>query len=188
MKRRYFNFASITFVLTIAIGCTRTAGDRTAIASSGTSETTPTTAAASPPTGPAISSTTAQATKTKVLNSGTFVDGEHPTKGTVRIVQKGNQRILELDRAFQTSTSGPDLVVILHKSPDVIGSTVPPAYPIKEGDYVFIAPLKSYSGAQSYVIPANIKSEDFASAAIWCRKFNATFGAARLQRSSSAKL
>ncbi|MGL5061605.1 MAG: DM13 domain-containing protein [Microcoleus sp.] len=187
MKRRYFNFASITFVLTIAIGCTKITGDRTAIASSGTSETTPTPAAASPPTPPpATLPATAQAAK--VLASGTFVNGEHPTKGTARIVQKGNQRILELDRAFQTSTSGPDLVVILHKSPDVIGSTVPPAYPIKKGDYVLIAPLKSYSGAQSYVIPASINSEDFASAAILCRKFNATFGAARLQRSSSARL
>ncbi|TAG92255.1 MAG: electron transfer protein with DM13 domain protein [Oscillatoriales cyanobacterium] len=182
MKRRYFNFASITFVSTIAIACTKTAGDRTAIASSGTSETTPTPVAASPPTGPATTPAMAQAAK--VLRSGTFVDGEHPTKGTARIVQKGDERILELDRAFQTST-GPDLVVILHKSPDVIGSTVPPAYPIKKGDYVFIATLKSYSGAQSYVIPASINSEDFASAAIWCRKFNATFGAATLQRSSS---
>jgi hypothetical protein len=185
MKRRYFNFSSLTFVSTIAISCTKTAGDRTAIASSGTSETTPTPATASSPTPPATSPATAQAAK--VLTSGTFVDGEHATKGTARIVQKGNERILELDRAFKTST-GPDLVVILHKSPDVIGSTVPPAYPIKKGDYVSIAPLQSYSGAQSYVIPANIKSEDFASAAIWCRKFNATFGAARLQRSSSARL
>lgn len=183
MKRRYFNFVSLTFVSTIAIACTKTAGDRTATASSDIPETTPTPATASPPTPPATTPAMAQAAK--VLSSGTFVDGEHPTKGTARIVQKGDERILELDRAFQTSKSGPDLVVILHKSPDVIGSTVPPAYPIKEGDYVLIAPLKSYSGAQSYVIPASINSEDFASAAIWCRKFNATFGTARLQRSSS---
>jgi Electron transfer DM13 len=186
MKRRYFNFASLTFVSTIAIGCSKTAGDQTATASSDSPKTTPTPAAASPPTPPATAPARTQATK--VLRSGTFVDGEHPTKGTARIVQKGNERILELDRAFQTSTSGPDLVVILHKSPDVIGSTVPPAYPIKKGDYVSIAPLKLYSGAQSYVIPASINSEDFASAAIWCRKFNATFGAARLQRSSSPRL
>ncbi|MEK0181019.1 MAG: electron transfer protein with DM13 domain protein [Oscillatoriales cyanobacterium] len=175
MKRRYFNFASLTFVSTIAIACIKTPGDRATIASSVTPETTP--------TGPTTSPATAQVAK--VLTSGTFVDGEHPTKGTARIVQKGNERILELDRAFQTSTSGPDLVVILHKSPDVIGSTVPPAYPLKKGDYVSIAPLKSYSGAQSYAIPASINSEDYASAAIWCRKFNATFGAATLQRSSS---
>ena len=89
--------------------------------------------------------------------------------------------LLELDSAFATSTSGPDLVVILHRSSDVIGSTVPPAYPIEEGDYIFLAPLKSYTGAQTYVIPEEIELAEFKSAAIWCRKFNATFGAATLQ-------
>lgn len=182
MKRRYFNLATLGFVSTIALACTNTTGDRTATASSGSPDTTPTPAATSPATPPATPTETAQTSK--FLSSGTFVDGEHPTKGTARIVQKGDERILELDAAFQTSTSGPDLVVILHKSPDVIGSTVPPAYPIEEGDYALIAPLKSYSGAQSYPIPDSIKLEDFASAAIWCRKFNATFGAARLERSS----
>jgi hypothetical protein len=82
--------------------------------------------------------------------------------------------------AFKTSTSGPDLVVILHRSADVIGSTPPPAFPIKEGDYTLLAPLKSYTGAQSYPIPDDLNLADFKSAAIWCRRFNATFGAARL--------
>ena len=95
--------------------------------------------------------------------------------------QKDKKRILELDSAFKTSTTGPDLVVVLHRLPDVIGSTKPPAYPINEGDYVILAPLQKYSGAQSYEIPKNINLEEFQSAAIWCRKFNATFGAARLQ-------
>jgi len=66
-------------------------------------------------------------------------------------------------------------------STDVIGSTVPPAFPIKEGDYVLIAPLKAYSGAQRYVIPTSINPDQFKSAAIWCRRFNATFGAATLR-------
>ena len=64
--------------------------------------------------------------------------------------------------------------------PDVIGSTKPPAYPITEGEYVVLASLQEYSGAQSYEIPENINLEEFQSAAIWCRKFNATFGAAKL--------
>lgn len=124
---------------------------------------------------------TAQATKPSVLRSGSFVDGEHPTSGTVRIVNRDGKRVLELDRAFKTSTSGPDLVVILHRSGDVIGSTEPPAYPIKERDYVILAPLQKFSGAQSYAIPENINLDDFKSAAIWCRRFNATFGAAMLK-------
>jgi hypothetical protein len=173
MKRRYFNLAGFAFLSTIAIGCTKPT-DSATTPPSNSAIATPT-SATSPPSSPA---TTAEASQ--VLRSGTFVDGEHPTQGMARIIQQGNQRILELDQAFQTSTSGPDLVVILHRSPDVIGSTVPPAYPIKPGDYVLIAPLKAYRGAQRYVIPVTIQSDNFASAAIWCRQFNATFGAARL--------
>jgi hypothetical protein len=130
---------------------------------------------------PANSPTKETAATPKILRSGTFVGGEHPTSGTVRMIEKNGQRILELDETFQTSDSGPDLVVVLHRSPDVIGSTTPPAYPINEGDYVILAPLQQYSGTQSYTIPENINSEEYQSAVIWCRQFNATFGAAKLQ-------
>ena len=116
----------------------------------------------------------------KVLRSGVFAAGEHPTSGTARLVERDGVTTLELDEAFTTSTSGPDLVVALHRFSDVIRSTTPPAFPIKEGDYVVLASLKSYSGAQSYAVPAEIQPEDFGSAVIWCRRFNATFGAARL--------
>jgi hypothetical protein len=113
--------------------------------------------------------------------SGTFVAGEHSTEGTVRIVTEDGQSTLELDQAFKTSEMGPDLVVVLHRSDNVIGSTTPPAYPLKEGDYVVIAPLKKFSGTQSYKIPNDVNLENYKSVAIWCRKFNATFGAAKLE-------
>ena len=76
-----------------------------------------------------------------VVSSGTFVSGEHETKGTARIITENGKRYLELGEDFTTFNMGPDLVVILHRSEDVIGSTVPPAYPLKEGDYVLVAPL-----------------------------------------------
>lgn len=112
---------------------------------------------------------------------GSFVSGEHETKGSVSLVSEEGQNFIELDSDFQTSELGPDLVVILHREADVIGSTNPPAYPLKEGDYVVIAPLSQYSGAQRYQIPDNINLADYKSVGIWCRKFNATFGAAVLQ-------
>ncbi len=116
-----------------------------------------------------------------ILRSGRFVDGEHPTQGEARVVKRNQQRILELDSTFSTSTSGPDLVVIVHRSNDVIGSSRPPAFPIDEDDYVILAPLKDYRGAQSYRIPDQIDLDDYPSVAIWCRRFNATFGAAALK-------
>lgn len=176
MKRKFFILVGLSMTTIAMIGCTQqnTTTSTTSIAATSS-------VAASP--NPTNSHSRAKETSktSKVLSSGSFVDGEHPTSGTVRIVEKDGQRILELDETFETSTSGPDLVVVLHREPDVIGSTTPPTYPINEGDYVLLAPLQEYSGTQSYVIPENINLEDFPSAVIWCRQFNATFGAARLE-------
>lgn len=126
-------------------------------------------------------STVAVAVTQDLVKSGTFIPGEHSTSGTARIVTKNGKSSLELDQSFKTSDKGPDLVVILHRSDNVLGSTKPPAYPIQQADYVVIAPLKKFSGAQNYPIPDNINLSDYKSAGIWCRKFNATFGVATLK-------
>lgn len=112
--------------------------------------------------------------------TGTFVAGEHPTQGTVRIVTDNGKSYLELDQAFKTFDMGPDLHVILHRSDDVLGSTKPPSYPLQEQDYVILGRLQKFNGAQRYPISDNINLADYKSAAIWCRKFNATFGTAKL--------
>lgn len=122
----------------------------------------------------------AQSQKSIAVKSGTFVSGEHTTQGKVNLTTKDGKSFLELEESFKTSESGPDLVVILHRSDNVIGSTKPPSYPLKNGDYIILAPLEKYSGTQKYPIPNNINLADYKSAAIWCRKFNATFGAANL--------
>jgi Electron transfer DM13 len=111
---------------------------------------------------------------------GSFVSGEHTTQGTASIIKNNGNSFLKLDQSFKTSDSGPDLFVILHRSDNVIGSTKPPSYSLKKGDYVIIGRLKKFSGAQTYAIPKNINLADYKSAVIWCRKFNATFGAAKL--------
>ncbi|MBW4469952.1 MAG: DM13 domain-containing protein [Stenomitos rutilans HA7619-LM2] len=121
-----------------------------------------------------------ESAKPVVVSSGSFRSGEHPTQGTARILRQNGKLFLELNQGFNTSRSGPDLVVVLHRSGNVIGSTKPPAYPLKTGDYVILAPLQKFSGAQRYLIPANINVANYKSAVIWCRKFNATFGAASL--------
>lgn len=174
-SHRFILVASLSFTV-ILLGCTR--GTATQQSGSNAVSESP---KSNDPVVNSPSPQTAQSSQLSVLRSGTFVDGEHPTQGNVRIIKQNNQRLLELDKTFTTSTSGPDLVVILHRLADVIGSTTPPAYPIKEGDYVLLAPLKSYNGTQSYLIPASLNLDDFKSAAIWCRRFNATFGAATLK-------
>jgi Electron transfer DM13 len=114
------------------------------------------------------------------LKSGQFVRGEQPTRGGASIVTKNGRSLLQLDSAFKTSSQGPDLVVVLHRSDNVLGTTQAPNYALKGGDYVVLSRLKKYSGAQTYAIPANINLANYRAAAIWCRKFNATFGVAQL--------
>ncbi|HBE18565.1 MAG TPA: electron transfer protein with DM13 domain protein [Cyanobacteria bacterium UBA11149] len=139
-----------------------------------------------PDTSPVASSATATptqdtpATSSAIVKSGTFIAAEKPTEGNVQIVRKNGKSYLELDGAFKTSEQGPDLVIILHRSDDILRSTKPPAYSIKEGDYAIIAPLAKFTGTQSYPIPDSLNMNDYKSAAIWCRKFNATFGVAKL--------
>ena len=133
------------------------------------------------PVNPSENATFVEAETTTILKSGTFTSGEHPTEGTVRLIRQDGKTYLELDQNFQTSDLGPDLVVILHRSYDVLGSTHPPAYPIAEPDYFILAPLSKFSGAQRYLIPQTVQLERYQSAAIWCRRFNATFGAAVLR-------
>ncbi|MEI6331421.1 MAG: DM13 domain-containing protein [Pseudanabaena sp.] len=112
--------------------------------------------------------------------TGTFISGEHTTTGMASIVQENGTYFIELDQTFKTSSSGPDLFVILHRSPDILKITKPPDYGIAEGDFVVIAPLKSFSGKQRYELPKNIQPDSYKSVLVWCRQYNATFGFAPL--------
>ena len=108
-----------------------------------------------------------------VQSSGAFIDAEHPTKGTASIITENGKKYIQFDNQFK-SDNGPDLFVILHKDDKL------PITGIKEADYTTIAALKSTNGAQKYEIPENVDVSNFKSVAIWCRKFNATFGYAVL--------
>lgn len=169
MTMRMKHWFAFSVAAVLMVGCT---GNRVEQTPDAVSSPAPTAAASASPD-------LAQATQV-VEQSGTFVSGEHPTQGTVRLVTQNGQSSIELGQDFETFDMGPDLVVILHRSDNVIGSTEPPAYPLNEGDYVVIAPLKQFKGAQSYPIPSSVNLADYRSAGIWCRQFNATFGAAVL--------
>jgi hypothetical protein len=114
--------------------------------------------------------------------TGNFISGEHTTTGVASIVQENGTYFIELDQTFKTSSSGPDLFVILHRSPDILKITKPPAFGIAEGDFVTIAPLKSFDGKQRYEVPKNIQPDSFKSVLVWCRQYNATFGFAPLSK------
>jgi hypothetical protein len=114
------------------------------------------------------------------LRSGSFISGEHTTNGKASIIQENGTYFIELDQTFKTSENGPDRFVVLHRSPNILNVSKPPDYAIAEGDYALIAPLKSFNGKQRYAIPKDIQIDNYQSIAVWCRKFNATFGFAPL--------
>ncbi|MCJ8283423.1 MAG: DM13 domain-containing protein [Rivularia sp. ALOHA_DT_140] len=98
--------------------------------------------------------TTRVATKSNsVIASGRFVKQEKATTGGARIVNINGKRYLEFDRAFRTG-EGPDVKVILHRN-----SNVP--LNIKEGNYITLAPIKSFNGSQRYEIPENVNLADY---------------------------
>ena len=97
MKHNSFVFPGLIVATVAIVGCTQ----QQAVTQT-TSSTNQSTATVS--SNPANSSGKETKQKSKILRSGTFVDPEHPTSGTVRIVEKDSKRILELDSAFKTST------------------------------------------------------------------------------------
>ncbi len=164
--------SAIAAILLLTMGCTNTSPIST-------QPTPPTTSlTAESPTSPKTDKV-----ETAKIRSGSFISGEHTTSGKTQVIQENGTYFIELDQSFSTSPNGPDLFVILHKSPNILQISKPPDYAIASGDYVVIAPLKSYNGTQRYAIPNNIQSEQYNSVGIWCRQYNATFGFAPLSKS-----
>ena len=140
---------------------------------------------------PAISSELIETNKFEVLmtqrialKSGEFTAAEAPTTGTAKIVEINGQMYLEIDSAFRTGDTAPDLQVLL----DTVEQP-PAAY--DDADYtryLNLGGLQSITGEQRYPIPNFVDPSQFASVVIWCRMANATYGYAPLTDDSSASI
>jgi hypothetical protein len=115
------------------------------------------------------------------MTKGSFRQAEAPVRGGFKIRMEGGKRILELSSDFSTKDTAPDLKIVFSPSATPLAMSKPPAYPLKPGSYTILAPLKSPSGAQSYVIPASIDLSRQGSVLIWCEQFNATMAWAPLK-------
>ena len=110
----------------------------------------------------------------QILSRGSFVtvDRTHATTGGVRLIEENGVRYLELEGDFQTG-SGPQVEVILHRQQRV-------GRRIRKRDYLTVASLQKIRGTQRYVLPASVELDEFGAVAIWCRRFNITFGYAQI--------
>ena len=106
------------------------------------------------------------------LSQGRFVNAEHDTNGTARIIELADgRRFLRLE-GFSTS-DGPDVHVWLSEA------TAGGSWGKYDDDgYVRLGKLKATDGNQNYLIPAGADISTMRSAVIWCDRFNVAFGAA----------
>lgn len=111
------------------------------------------------------------ASAVRVLAQGEWVSLDHPTEGSVAIVETDGRRTLVFDEL--RGDNGPDLHVYL--SPAPVGP---------DADYVAgavrIDDLKANVGTQTYELPDDLDVAAFASVVIWCDRFSVGFGAAPL--------
>ncbi|MFJ3974190.1 DM13 domain-containing protein [Streptomyces sp. NPDC090021] len=115
----------------------------------------------------------------QTLTQGSFISHEHDTTGTAKVVRLADgSHVLRLE-GLDTS-NGPDLRVWLTDAPvkeGVAGWRV-----FDDGKYVSLGKLKGNKGDQNYEIPADVNLADYSSVAIWCDRFDVSFGAAELAK------
>lgn len=114
----------------------------------------------------------------KILLTGKLISHEHRTSGTVAVLSlPDGGRVLRIENL--DTSDGPDLKVWLSDaelSPGRDGWHV-----FDDGAYRSLGSLKGNHGNQNYPIPADVRLDAFRSVAIWCDRFNVSFGAAGLK-------
>ena len=118
----------------------------------------------------------AAAAAPRVLGEGRFVDGEHATSGTARVLELADgSRVVRLE-GFSTS-DGPDVVVWLTDQP--AGDDDWHRY--DDGQSVPLGALKATDGNQNYAVPAGTDLTELTSVVIWCDRFDVAFGSAPIR-------
>jgi hypothetical protein len=104
-------------------------------------------------------------------------DPVHWANGSGAIIQTAQGPVLRLNSDF-VAGPGPNFWVYLNTG--VIGNEKDFN---ADADRVKIAPLKSFQGAQNFVLPEGINAAKFHTVTIWCESFGAYIGSAVLKRS-----
>ncbi|MFI8371013.1 DM13 domain-containing protein [Streptomyces sp. NPDC085466] len=113
----------------------------------------------------------------RTLSRGTLISHEHTTTGTVQLIRlpdgSHTVRLENLD-----TSNGPDLRVWLTDAPVKEGKAG--WHVFDDGKYVSLGKLKGNKGDQNYTVPAGTDLTSLTSVAIWCDRFDVSFGAAAL--------
>jgi Electron transfer DM13 len=141
------------------------------------SSTAPPTISGGPGSGPSQQPSTSTPTGPRKLAAGRLISHEHETTGTVAILRlPDGSRILRLENL--DTSDGPDLKVWLSDAAVLEGTGG--WHLFDDGRYRDLGDLKGNHGNQNYAIPADADLSVLRSVAIWCDRFNVSFGAAEL--------
>ena len=111
-----------------------------------------------------------------LLSQSALIDVAHGGSGTVLVLElEDGSRVLRFEDL--DVLNGPDLVVILSDR------SLSGADDYTDGQYLILGELKGNLGNQNYQIPAEVDLSEWATAAIWCRRFNTTFNVASINAS-----
>ena len=112
-----------------------------------------------------------------IVATGTFHGDAHHTAGRATVYHTPKGDVLRITH-FKTS-DGPNTHVLLIAADDAKDDQ----NIFKENlDRVELRPLKGTEGDQNYSIPAGTNLSKYKTVAIYCERFNVTFGAAPLQK------
>ena len=150
----------------------------TATPTSATPSTAPDSSAAATPSPvdeASIASTTPAPVVTYpvLLSESTLIDVAHAGSGRVLLLGlEDGSRVLRFEDL--DVDNGPDLIVILSDR------ALSGADDYAGGEYLILGELKGNIGNQNYEVPFDVDLSEWATAAIWCRRFNTTFNAASI--------
>ncbi len=150
----------------------------TATPTSATPSTAPDSSAAATPSPvdeASIASTTPAPVVTYpvLLSESTLIDVAHAGSGRVLLLElEDGSRVLRFEDL--DVDNGPDLIVILSDR------ALSGADDYADGEYLILGELKGNIGNQNYEVPFDVDLSEWATAAIWCRRFNTTFNVASI--------
>ena len=107
-----------------------------------------------------------------VLAQGAFRSGEHRTTGTARLLELAGGRTFVRLQDLDTSI-GPDVRIWLTAADAQASDGI-----VHSSEYVDLGGLKANHGNQNYLVLAGTDLPSFRSVVVWCRRFEAVFGAA----------
>lgn len=110
--------------------------------------------------------------------TGVFHGQVHSTSGRASIYKGSEGKLVLRLTGFKTS-NGPDVHVLLIDAKDAQDND---NFLTNKTERVELGKLKGNEGDQNYDIPAGTDLAKFRTVAIYCERFNATFGAAPLEK------